>query len=113
MPTPNAGRRRTFTVFCQWHPPGDACEPWLLIGVVIHGCLDEQDAANNACLYLIRDRMGQAEPLLVLAGRRRWCVPDVGVFDAEEYDDCITFAGTIVTCRSVDGPYNGLPRVPR
>lgn len=105
MPTPNAPRPRTFTVFCQWHPPGDACEPWQLIGIVIVGCLDEQDAANNACLYLIRDRMGEAEAVLVLAGQRCWFVPDNGIFDAEEYDEYISFAGRILACRSAEAPY--------
>ena len=93
----NANQPRTFTVICHWHPPSDACEPWQSISVVIAGCLDEQDAANNACLYLIRERQGEAEAWLVIKGKPSLFVPDGGTFDAEEFDDTITFAGKIVS----------------
>jgi hypothetical protein len=97
MTTGNEGISKTFTVICRWHPPGDACEPWPFIAVMIAGCLDEQDAANNACLYLIWDRQGLAESWLVIEGSPTLFVPDGGILDAEEFDETITFGGRIVS----------------
>lgn len=87
-----------FTVICGWHTHEDACETWEQIKIVIKNVGDEQAAADNACLYLIRDRGGIAEALLVIEGSPRLCVPHAGVFDAEEYDENITFGGEIVSC---------------
>jgi hypothetical protein len=61
--------------------------------------LDAQDAANNACLYLIWKRQGQAEAKFVIEGKPKLFDIDGGIFDAEEYDDTITFGGTIVSDR--------------
>lgn len=102
MPKPNAKHPDTFTVICRWHPPGDACEPWQFIAVVLRNDFDAKDAANEACLYLIWDRQGQAQPLLVIEGASKLTVPDDGVFDAEEYDETITFArGKILSCHDL------------
>ncbi|MBI3417613.1 MAG: hypothetical protein HY043_20165 [Verrucomicrobia bacterium] len=98
MPTKN----RLYTVICQWHPGVDACDNWQSVAVVLRNDFDAKDAANEACLYLIWDRQGQAQPLLVIDGAPKLTVPGDGVFDSEEYDDTITFArGKIVSCRDV------------
>jgi len=85
-----------FNVVCHWKTPGDACEPWERIAVVIAGCLDAQDAANNACLFLIRDRQGMAEASLVIERFSGLFVPDGGIFDAEEFGETITYAGEVI-----------------
>lgn len=102
---PKAGARRlpdTFTVICRWRPPGDAPEPWRSIAVVIARCTDAQDAANNACLYLIWDRQGMAEPWLVIEGEPRLSVPDDGTLDANDFDETITFACEVVSKRELN-----------
>ncbi len=98
MPTNN----RLYTVICHWHPGVDACENWQTIAVVLRNSFDAKDAANEACLFLTWDRQGQVQPLLVIEGASTLTVPDNGVFDAEEYDETITFArGKIVSCRDL------------
>jgi len=57
-----------YTVICRWCPPGAALDSWQTVAVRIRNRMDAQDAANNACLYLIRDRQGAAEAVLVLQG---------------------------------------------
>ena len=101
MPNPNPTPSDTFTVICRWHPPGDACEPWQFIAVVIANCTDARDAADNACLYLIWDIQGMAEPWLVIEGNPNLSVSSEGTFDAEEYDETITFSGRIVSKREL------------
>jgi hypothetical protein len=88
---------QTFTVICRWHPPGDACKPWQFIAVIITRCTDAQEAANNACLYLIWELQGMAEPWLVVEGQPRLSIPDGGRLDAEDFDEIITFSGKIVS----------------
>lgn len=90
---------RLFTVLCQHHSDGDACEPWQWVTVVIRGVEDAQDAADNACLFLIRDRQGQAEAMLVIEGTPKLFDVHGGTFDAEEYGETITFNGKIVAVR--------------
>ncbi len=97
----NAIRPDTFTVLCRWHPPNDACEAWQFIAVVIAGCTDAQDAASNVCLYLIWDRQGLAKPWLVIEGKPSLSIPDGGTFNAEEFDETITFSGKIVFKREL------------
>lgn len=99
MPT----KTRLYTVICQWHPGIDACDNWQTVAVVLRNSFDAKDAANEACLYLLWDRQGQAQPMLVIDGAPNLTVPNDGVFDTEEYDDTITFArGKIVSCRDFD-----------
>lgn len=95
MPT----KCRLYTVICHWHPGGDACEPWQWVAVVITDVVDAQDAADNACLFLIRDRQGQAEAKMVIEGSPELFDIHGGVFDAEEYDETITFGGRIISVR--------------
>lgn len=98
MPTKN----RIYTVVCESHPSVDVCDNWETIAVVLRNDFDAKDAANEACLYLIWKRGGQAHPLLVIEGNPKLTLPDDGVFDAEDYDDTITFArGKIVSCRNL------------
>ena len=95
MPT----KGRLYTVICQWRPGVDACDNWQTVAVVLRNDFDDKDAANEACLYLIWDRQGQAQPLLVIDGEPKLTVPGEGVFDSEEYDGTITFArGKIISC---------------
>jgi hypothetical protein len=98
---PNATCPDTFTVICRWHPPGDVCAPREFISVVIARCTDAQDAANNACLYLIWARQGMAEPRLVIEGKPSLSIPDGGTFDAEEFVETITFTGKIISKRKL------------
>jgi len=42
-----------------------------------------------------------AEALLVIEGSPKLCVPHGGIFDAEEYDETITFGGKIISCSPV------------
>jgi hypothetical protein len=88
-----------YTVICTHHSGVDACDSWQWVTVVIKGVLDAQDAANNACLYLIWKKQGQAEAMLVIEGKPKLLDVDGGIFDAEEYDETITFGGTIVSVR--------------
>jgi hypothetical protein len=89
----------TFSVICRWQPPGDACNPWEFIAVVIANCSDAQDAADNASLYLIWDRQGMVEPWLVIEGQPRLSIPQAGIFDAEEFAETITFTGRMISTR--------------
>jgi hypothetical protein len=43
--------------------------------------------------------MGQAVASLVIEGHPKFHVPDDAMFDAEEYDDTITFGAKIVSYR--------------
>lgn len=99
MPTKRSRNSDCYTVICKHHSGVDACDDWQWVTVVIKGVDDAQDAANNACLYLIRDRQGQAEAALVIKGNPKLFDIDGGIFDAEEYDETITFAGKIVSVR--------------
>lgn len=95
-------KNRLYTVICQWHPGIDACDNWQTVAVVIRNDFDAKDAANEACLFLIWKRQGNAQPLLVIEGAPKLTAPGDGVFDAEDYDDTITFArGKIVSCRDL------------
>jgi len=95
-------KNQLFTVICQWHPGVDACDNWQTVAVVLRNDFDAKDAVNEACLYLIWDRQGRAQPLLVIDGAPTLTVPDDGIFDAQEYDDTITFArGKIVSCHEL------------
>lgn len=86
-------KNRLFTVICQWHPGVDACDNWQTVALVLRNDFDAKDAANEACLFLIWKRQGQAQPLLVIEGAPKLTVPGDGVFDSEEYDETITFLG--------------------
>lgn len=101
MPNQEPAERDTFTVICRWNSSDDACEPWQFIAVVIARCADAQDAADNACLYLIWDRQGMAEPWLVIEGKPNLSIPHGGTFDAEQFDETITFSGKIVSKREL------------
>jgi hypothetical protein len=89
---------KCFTLICGWHTHEDACVTWEQIKIVIKHVDDEKAAADNACLYLIRDRGGMAKALLVIEGSPKLCVPRGRVFDAEEYDENVTFGGEIISC---------------
>jgi len=90
------------TVICRWCPPGAASDSWQTVAVTIRNRGDAQDAANNACLYLIRDRQGAAEAVLVMEGEPILSIPDGGIFDAEEYDDIVSFAGDVVSAQDLN-----------
>lgn len=92
----------TFTVICRWYPPNADHKPCHHIAVVIANCDNARDAANNACLYLIWDRQGMAEPWLVLEGKPSLISPVNGIFDANEYEETITFAGQIISQQKLD-----------
>jgi hypothetical protein len=89
------------TVICRWCPPGTASDSWQTVAVTIRNRGDAQDAANNACLYLIRDRQGAAEAVLVMEDEPISSIPDGGLFDAEEYDGTVTFAGDVVSAQDL------------
>ena len=96
-------KNQLYTVICQWHPGIDACDNSQTVAVVLRNSFDAKDAANEACLDLSWERQGQAQPLLVIDGAPKLTVPSAGVFDADEYDDTITFArGKIVSCHDFD-----------
>jgi len=96
MPKDNSHRLGIYTVICRWLAFGEPKDGWRLIAVAIGGMADAQDAANNACLYLIWKQQGQVELCCVIPGMPKLFIPDEGNFDAEWYDDVITFAGTIL-----------------
>jgi hypothetical protein len=85
-----------YTVICHWQPDGDACQPWHTVAVGVKAIGGAQNAANEACLYLIWDRQGQAQAWLVIEGHHELYAPDNGVFDAQEYDEVITFGVEIL-----------------
>ena len=90
-----------FTVICQWHPGIDAYDSWQTVAVTLRSDFDAKDAANEACLFLIWDRQGEAQPLLVIEGVPKLTVPDDGIFDAQEYDEAITFSRKIISCSNL------------
>ena len=95
-------KNQTYTIICQWHPGLNACDDWQTVAVVLQNDFDAKDAANEACLYLIWDRQGQAQPILVIDGAPKFTVTDHGIFDAQEYGDTITFArGKIISCHEL------------
>ena len=91
-----------FTVICQWHPGVDACDLWQTLAVALTVAGDAEDAANEACLWLLWKRMGKATASLVISGHPKLHVPDAAPFDSEEYDDAITFGADIVSCRDLN-----------
>ena len=92
---------KSFTVLCQWHPGVDACDPWQTVVIALTFAGDAEDAASEACLYLLWKQVGQAVASLVIEGHPRFHVPDDAMFDAEEYDDAVTFGAKIVSSRSL------------
>jgi hypothetical protein len=97
MPTTN----QLFTVICRWNPDVNACDHWQTIAVVLRSNFGAKDAANEACLFLIWDRQGQAQPLLVFEGDPKLIALNGGIFDAQEYDETITFSRRIVSCHGL------------
>ena len=93
---------RTYTVICQWHPGDDACDNWRTVAVVLQNDFDAKDAANEACLYLIWDRQGQVQPVLVIEGAPNLTVPDNAIFDGQDYDAVTFDRGKIISCRELD-----------
>ncbi len=93
---------KSFTVICQWHPGADACDPWQIVAIALNVVGDAEDAANEACLWLLWKRMGKATASLVIPGLPKLHVPDDGEFDAGEYDDTVTFGAQIVSHRDLD-----------
>lgn len=91
---------KPFTVLCQWHPGIDACDPWETVVVKLAVVGNAEDAANEACLYLLWKRMGQAAASMVIEGHPKIHVPDVAVFDAEEYGEVVTFGATIMSAHN-------------
>jgi len=91
-------RKRFFTVICQWQPGTTARGCSHTVVVVLRSDFDARDAADEACLFLIWQRQGQAQPLLVIEGVPRLTVPGAGIFDAAEYAETITFAREIICC---------------
>lgn len=94
-------QNQLYTVVCQWRRDEKSCAKQHAIAVVLRSDFNAKDAANEACLYLIWDRQGQAQPLFVIEGSPTLTVPDDGIFDAKEYDETITFGSKIVTCRDL------------
>ena len=104
MPTEEFPDPGIYTVICRWRPlEVQEAGPEKLAALLISGCLDAQDAANNACLYLIWDWQGTAEALLVIGGKPECSVPDAGCFDTEEFGENITFSGKILSCHKLGG----------
>lgn len=93
MPTKRKCDSGCYTVICKHHSGVDACDDWQWVTVVIKDMDDAQDAANNACLFLIWDRQGQAEAMLVIEGNPKLFDIHSGIFNADEYDETITFSG--------------------
>jgi hypothetical protein len=76
----------------------NACDNWQTVAVVLQNDFDAKDAANEACLYLIWDRQGQVQPVLVIEGAPNLTVPDNSIFDGQEFD-AVTFARKkIISC---------------
>jgi hypothetical protein len=86
-----------YTVICRHRCGDEAGDDWQLVTVVIRGAVDAQDAADNAGLFLIWDRQGQADPVLVFEGNPKLVDVFGGIFDAQEFDETITFVGEIVS----------------
>jgi hypothetical protein len=96
-------KNRLYTVICKWHQVLDGCKSEQTVAVVLWNAFDAMDASNEACLYLMWDKQGQAQPLLVFEGAPALIFRSKEVFDANEYDDTITFArGKIVSCHEFD-----------
>jgi hypothetical protein len=88
---------KPFMVFCRYRPRAGAAVPCriMLVELVVSG--DAENAANEACPYLLWKQMGQASGLLVVDAHSKCHIPEDAVFDAEEYDDCITFGAKILS----------------
>ena len=87
---------KCYTVICQWHDGELACDSWQTVAVVLNAGGGPQDAANEACLFSIWREQGMATAMLVIEGQPAFHVPDDVLFDAQEYDDAITFGATIL-----------------
>lgn len=93
---------KCYTVICQWHDGELACNSWQTIAVVLNVGGGPQNAANEACLFLIWRQQGVATASLVIEGRPTLYVPDDVLFDAQEYDETITFGAEILAVSVVD-----------
>jgi len=61
-----------------------------------------QNAANEACLFLIWRQPGIATALLVIEGQPLIHIPFDVLFDAQEYDETITFGAKILASSIID-----------
>lgn len=91
-----------FTVICQWHPGVDACDPWQTVAIALDVAGDAENAANEACRWLLWKCMGKATASLVIPGHPKLHVPDEGEFDAEDYDETVSFGARIISHRDLD-----------
>jgi len=92
-----------FTVVYRTHSGMDG-DSWQLVIIGITGVSDVQEAADNVGLFLIRNQGGQAEACLVMEGISHVFNVHGGIFDAEEYDETITYAGKIVSIENLKAP---------
>lgn len=92
------------TVLCQTHSGIDACDAWSDVAVVVRGAKNAQEAASNACLYLINEQGGKARATRVIDGNPKIVVPKSVVFDAQEGDDMAMLNGDVVACTTLDDP---------
>ena len=97
MSTNRNPSERYYRAVCRHRGPGDSNAAWRRVAVVVANVESAQEAADNACLYLIWDRQGEAEATLVVGSSSKSINVYGGIFDAEEYDEIITFGGTILS----------------
>ena len=100
--TRGAWEPKCYTVICQWHDGELACAPWQTMAVVLNAGGGAQNAANEACLFLIWRQQGMATAVLVIEGRSRLHIPFDVLFDAQEYEETITFGAEIIETSLLD-----------
>jgi len=87
------GRLPVFTVLVE-HTAIDELGGKAIISVVVgQASGDAKSATDEACLWVIKDRQGQATPLFVIRGAHAVKACDNVIFDADDYDEMITCVG--------------------
>lgn len=90
---PHQKAAKKYVVLCKWRPSASTDESWTHFSVSVTDIADPQEAADNAALFLIWNHQGEAEALWVTDQHGNEFNPDSGIFDADAYDDYVTFAG--------------------
>ena len=93
---------KCYTVICRWHAGVPACDSWQTMAVVLEVAGGAQDAANEACLFLIWRQPGMATAILVIEGHPPLYIPFDDLFDAQDYDETITFGAKILAVSVID-----------
>ena len=96
-----------YTIRCRWRPPKDHWNlkgsHWREMTVIMDHDGRPQDAANDACLYLIGQNRGKVVAVEVNGPRNQRHALQHGTFDWSWYDGVVTWDGDVISAGSRSG----------